>query len=108
MIMKKMYFLYIIIGIYCLLLVISGKIWFMAIYVSMIFIAKFYSVKRNKELDYMWQLVSEKNISLAILSELSTIGQLDLKATQREESGRYLPPRKIVKQTINKLESYRA
>lgn len=53
----------------------------------------------------MWQLANKKDLSLTELSQLSNMGQLDLKATQKEETGRYLPPRKIVKQTINKLEN---
>ena len=108
MAMKKIYYLlYILIGIYCVSLLISGKIWFMIAYLLSLGITKYYSVKRNKELNYMWQLATEKNIPLITLSELSTMGQLDLKATQREESGRYLPPRKLVRQTIEKLENYK-
>lgn len=108
MAMKNIYYLlYILIGIYCVSLLISGKIWFMIAYLLSLGITKYYSVKRNKELNYMWQLATEKNIPLITLSELSTMGQLDLKATQREESGRYLPPRKLVRQTIEKLENYK-
>lgn len=104
--MKKTYYLYIILGIYCILLLISGKIWFMMSYLCLLFIAKYYSVKRNKDLSYMWYLVERKGLSLSELSELSGMGKLDLKATQSDESGRYIPPRKVVKQIIRKLENY--
>lgn len=108
MAMKKIYYLlYIVIGIYCVSLLISGKIWFMISYLLLLGMTKYYSVKRNEELNYMWQLAKEKNIPLITLSELSNMGQLDLKATQREESGRYLPSRQLVRQTIEKLENYK-
>ncbi|MGX4686850.1 hypothetical protein JNUCC83_08100 [Vagococcus sp. JNUCC 83] len=104
--MKKTHYLYIILGIYCILLLISGKVWFMVAYLFLLSIAKYYSVKRNKDLNYMWYLVERKGLSLSELSELSGIGKLDLKATQSDESGRYIPPPKVVKQIIINLENY--
>lgn len=104
--MKKIYYLYLVIGIYCVVLLISGKMWLMIAYLTMLSVAKYYSIKRQKELNYMWHLAEKNKMSLSELSQLSNIGQLDLKATRYEESGRYLPPRKVVRQTINKLEKY--
>lgn len=105
MVKKKIYYLYLFIFVlYGIGMIYTGKTVYLIAYLIMIAVAKYFSIQREKELKKMWELVEKNNVSLEKLSLLSGLGRLDLKATKYEESGRYLPPRKVVKQTIRKLE----
>lgn len=59
--------------------------------------------KQLKEIQQMWELSEELQVSIETLSRVSEIGILDLKATKQEGSGIYIPPRKKILKTLDYL-----
>lgn len=105
MVKKKIYYLYIVIFIlYGIGMFYTGKLFYFIGYLIILAIIKYFSIRREKELQKMWELAEQNNLTIEKLSELSGLGRLDLKATKYEEPGKYYPPRKVIKQTIEKIE----
>lgn len=59
--------------------------------------------KQLKDIQQMWELSEELQVSIETLSRVSEIGILDLKATKQEGSGIYIPPRKKILKTLDYL-----
>jgi len=105
MIKKKIYYIDIfMLIVYSIFMIFAGYKIYLLIYLILLAICKYVSICREKELKRMWDLAEENNLTIDTLRDISGLGRLDLQATKYEDSGRYLPPRKVVKQTIQKLE----
>lgn len=108
--MKKSNYLYILYGVWIamffVLTFLSSKNYSLFfLYAVIMFPTSQYVMKKRKaEINQMWGLVEELDMSVQTLSQISGIGVLDLKATKFKDNGAYFPSQKQVKQTIEQLK----
>lgn len=83
---------------------ITNSIGSLFFYLSLLVISVIYRENQMKKLAKMWQLSDQLGLSVDELSQLSSIGRLDLMASKPINGASYYPPSRLVKQTIQKLE----
>ncbi len=109
-VLKKRYYIYGLYGVWVVLFFVvtaftsRDYFWFFLYAVIMFPTSNYLMKKRKLEIHKMWEMAEELELSKQQLSELSGIGTIDLEATKYTDNGAYFPSRKIVKETIEKIE----